>query len=758
MKDFKYIWLLLLLILNSFGACSDDDPLMPGERPSSGTDPAPEEQVLHDGFNFDPAIPKADEPLTITFKAPEGSNFYGYADDLYLHSGTGANWTGAPTWGDNQNKYRLKKTKDNVWSITLSSSIRHFYSVAPSTPLQTINLIVRDAEGSQQTYDYATLVEDSQNGFIWEEPQKAPLPISGEEKEGIHIHSATSIMLVLYDKDSQGGHKDCVFVTGNFNNWKLDSRYMMKYDETNHCWWITLEELTAGETQFQYFVYSASDGGTYLCDPYCEQALEKGVDTNFPTGAQAPYVSVVSTNPQPYQWSAGEFEMKNKENPVIYELLLRDFTSSGNLAGAMEKLPYLKELGIDAIELMPVQEFAGNDSWGYNTGLYFALDASYGTQNEYKAFIDACHQNGIAVIFDVVYNHTNNDNPFARMYWDTFNNRPSTKNPWLNAVTPHQRYVFSPDDFNHTSEQTKAFVKRNLKYLLDTYHIDGFRFDFTKGFTQKQTTGDDDLAATDPARVSVLKEYYEAVKAVKEDAMVTMEHFCANEETTLATEGIHFWRNMNHSYCQSAMGWKDNSDFSGLYDTTRPNQFVGYMESHDEERCAYKQIEYGNGALKTNLSERLKQLSSNAAFFFTVPGPKMLWQFGEMGYDISIDENGRTGKKPVLWEYQTERKSLVDIYTKLITLRTTHSDLFNASSQFTWKVSYNDWDNGRTLTLKAVNGKQLHVYANFTYASIDYTIPEGTWYLYLENGNPVEGEKKISVPAHEFRLYTNFAE
>ena len=144
MKDFKYIWLLLLLILNSFGACSDDDPLMPGERPSSGTDPAPEEQVLHDGFNFDPAIPKADEPLTITFKAPEGSNFYGYADDLYLHSGTGANWTGAPTWGDNQNKYRLKKTKDNVWSITLSSSIRHFYSVAPSTPLQTINLIVRD--------------------------------------------------------------------------------------------------------------------------------------------------------------------------------------------------------------------------------------------------------------------------------------------------------------------------------------------------------------------------------------------------------------------------------------------------------------------------------------------------------------------------------------------------------------------------------------------------------------------------------------
>ena len=753
MKDFKYIWLLLLLILNSFGACSDDDPLMPGERPSSGTDPAPEEQVLHDGFNFDPAIPKADEPLTITFKAPEGSNFYGYADDLYLHSGTGANWTGAPTWGDNQNKYRLKKTKDNVWSITLSSSIRHFYSVAPSTPLQTINLIVRDAEGSQQTYDYATLVEDSQNGFIWEEPQKAPLPISGEEKEGIHIHSATSIMLVLYDKDSQGGHKDCVFVTGNFNNWKLDSRYMMKYDETNHCWWITLEELTAGETHFQYFVYSASDGGTYLCDPYCEQALEKGVDTNFPTGAQAPYVSVVSTNPQPYQWSAGEFEMKNKENPVIYELLLRDFTSSGNLAGAMEKLPYLKELGIDAIELMPVQEFAGNDSWGYNTGLYFALDASYGTQNEYKAFIDACHQNGIAVIFDVVYNHTNNDNPFARMYWDTFNNRPSTKNPWLNAVTPHQKYVFSPDDFNHTSEQTKAFVKRNLKYLLDTYHIDGFRFDLV-GLIDTETINEvvTEVHKTHPDVIfygegwtmdtAVTKDGY---KMTTQPNSTDVPGFAFFSDTLRDALKGHVFYTTRKGYVSGAADLADTVKgcFLGQADDwcTTPSQSINYASCHDNMTLLDRITKSTPGASK---EDHIRMNNLSAAIYMTAQGIPFL-QAGEEMLRAKIDASGdfveNSYNSPdsvnsIKWDTLEDEayQNVYNYYKGLIAFRKAHAALrlTNAADVHANITSVDGLDEN-VLAFRingGVNGETsdgIFVIFNPNKAETSVALPDGAW-------------------------------
>jgi hypothetical protein len=195
----------------------------------------------------------------------------------------------------------------------------------------------------------------------------------------------------------------------------------------------------------------------------------------------------------------------------------------------------------------------------------------------------------------VVYNHTTNDNAFARQYWDPYYNRPSTQNPWLNAVTPHQKYVFSPDDFNHQSTQTQKFVIRNLDFLLSTYHVDGFRFDFTKGFTQRQTTGDDDLAATDPDREAVLKKYYDAVKNDNPNTFVVMEHFCSGEESDLSQYGICFWRNLNNAFAQSAMGWSDNSDFTSLYD--KSNCFDGYMESHDEERCAYKQTQWGNGAL-----------------------------------------------------------------------------------------------------------------------------------------------------------------
>ncbi len=91
------------------------------------------------------------------------------------------------------------------------------------------------------------------------------------------------------------------------------------------------------------------------------------------------------------------------------------------------------------------------------------------------------------------------------------------------------------------------------------------------------------------------------------------------------------------------MGYPSNSDFTPLvtFGTTMPyGGWVGFMESHDEERTAFKQIAYGEGPLKSDINVRMKQLAANASFFFTAPGPKMVWQFGEMGYDVSIEEGG----------------------------------------------------------------------------------------------------------------------
>ena len=176
-------------------------------------------------------------------------------------------------------------------------------------------------------------------------------------------------------------------------------------------------------------------------------------------------------------------------------------------------------------------------------------------------------------------------------------------------------------------------------------------------------------------------------------------------------------------------------------------------------RAAYKQSQWGEGILKTDLDARMNQLALNTTFFLTVPGPKMVWQFGEMGYDISIEENGRTGRKPLHWEYleNTNRKELHDVYADLMKLRNAHPELFDSSAILTWKVGVSDWDNGRSLLVESVTGKQLVVMGNFTHNAVDVAFPAtaGNWTNYF-TGKSETINTQVNVPAHGYVVYTNF--
>jgi len=140
------------------------------------------------------------------------------------------------------------------------------------------------------------------------------------------------------------------------------------------------------------------------------------------------------------------------------------------------------------------------------------------------------------------------------------------------------------------------------------------------------------------------------------------------------------------------MGWLDGSNFQwGFYANhgfTRSENLVGYGESHDEERLNFKNISYGNGSgnymIKGNLETSLKREELAVAFLFSIPGPKMIWQFGELGYDVSIDFNGRTGEKPVKWDYYTDpnRKALYDAYAKFIRLKKNNTIFNSANSAY----------------------------------------------------------------------------
>ena len=730
--------------------------------------------VAPEGLSHSPEKPDADEPLTLTFKADSQSALYGYTGDVYIHIGvvSEGDWQHVPAdWTENIDKCKMTATEEaNTWSISLKPSIREWFD-SGDTPVKKLGIVIRSADGTKKGIEsdsFITVTDTKYKGFEPGEVKKGTLP--NGVQEGINLGS-DKVTFVLYDKDKNGESKDYAYILGDFNNWTLanNETSQMTRDDAAGCWWTTITGLDANkEYAFQYYVGDKDGEAIRIGDPYCEKILDPDNDKYIPATTYTEsmtypekakgIVSVFRTLTSNAGSGIGEAEGYDKpryEKLVIYELHLRDFTAQGDFWGAIEKIPYLKELGINAIELMPVQEFDGNDSWGYNPCYFFAIDKAYGGKEGFQKFISACHENGIQVILDVVYNHATGAFPHAKMYWDASTNKTAKNNPFFNVDAPHPYSVFH--DFNHENDWVRNYVKRNLQFLLKEYRIDGFRFDLTKGFTQKSST-ESNASNYDASRIAILKDYHATIRQVKKDAFVILEHFCDDkEEKELAADGMLLWRNMNYAYCESAMGWGENCDFSGMY--TEELQWVGFMESHDEERMAYKQSQWGNDMLKTDLKARMKQLEVNAAFTLCVPGPKMIWQFGEMGYDISIDYNERTGRKPLHWEYLDNeyRKSLHDTYAQLLKLRNEHPSLFNGNAALKWEVTPSFWENGRTLYLNSIDGKQLVVLGNFTNVETTIAFPAdtGEWTEW-KSGEKQNVESSVKVPANSFIIYTKF--
>ena len=257
--------------------------------------------------------------------------------------------------------------------------------------------------------------------------------------------------------------------------------------------WLTVPNLDIDtEYGYQYLI----DYNSKVADPYSEKILDLWTDQyikegNYPDLKEYPsdlttgYVSTFLINEENYTWNITDFVKPAQDNLIIYELHIRDFTESDSYNEALTHLDYLESLGVNAIELMPVNEFEGADSWGYNPALYMALDKAYGTKNNFKNFVDACHQRGIAVLADIVFNHSYGQSPLLQMYWNSSENKPAADNPWYNEdhnlvdnTSSHWGY-----DFNHESPYTTEFFNDVLSYWMDEYKIDGFRFDFTKGMS-----------------------------------------------------------------------------------------------------------------------------------------------------------------------------------------------------------------------------------------------------------------------------------
>ena len=187
-------------------------------------------------------------------------------------------------------------------------------------------------------------------------------------------------------------HADSVYVTGSFNKWSTHDNPLAK--ESEGYWSADIADAKVGD-EYRYIVVNGSDEISRI-DPYAGEV----------THSQG---NAIIQNPD-FDWGKVDFSIAPQNELVIYELHIGTFNDRpggppGNLDKAIEKLPYLRDLGVNAIEVMPAVEFRGDFSWGYNPALIFAIESKYGGPTAFKKFVRSAHEIGLAVIFDVVYNH-----------------------------------------------------------------------------------------------------------------------------------------------------------------------------------------------------------------------------------------------------------------------------------------------------------------------------------------------------------------
>ncbi len=574
-------------------------------------------------------------------------------------------------------------------------------AAAAQTVSGTANVTVScDQQITAEANDNGSIKRDTINFFV----PPASYPTGARpagRKDGITYEDGnTKAVLILY-----APLKNKVSIVGDFNNWTETCSSLMTKD--GNYFWTEVTGLTPGQQyRYQYKV----DDTIRVADPYSELVLDPNNDQfisastypnlpAYPTGkTTGGIVGVLTPGETTYNWTSNSYVRPDKRDLMIYELLVRDYTSARNWQALKDTLNYIKNLGFNAIGLMPINEFDGNESWGYNPMYFFAPDKYYGTKNALKAFIDQAHSLGIAVIQDAVLNHATGQSPMAAMWWNPTLNQTAANNPYFYETAQHPFNVFH--DFNHNAAPTKLLTERFIQHWLSEYRIDGFRWDLSKGFTNQNCAGNQGCwDAFNQDRINIWQNYYNVMQTASNGSYCILEHFAvASEDAELARRGMLIWGNSNHSFNSLSKGNNSNLGSSfwidrwGTTNLTDKPGLVTYAESHDEPRTVF--VTLNDGDINTsnpahNLKDTavaLRRAEAVAAVLMAIPGPKMIWQFGELGYDFSINRcpdgsinNGcRTANKPVRWDYfqDTRRRRLYETYAAMAKLRNLYKNTF----------------------------------------------------------------------------------
>lgn len=716
-----------------------------------------------------------DGQVIIIFDPTAGNGGMASATKCYAHTGlitadskSNSDWKYATRTWRGADSPQLTATGDGRWQLTIDN-IFSFYGCPSTTDIKALAFVFHDGPGGNKEGktasggDILVFLGEESHGDIWEGFTPAAVVEQARPAgvvNGIYYDAdGRGVTLCTYAASKTEPAKH-VFLLGDMTDWRLSNDYQLRRD--GNYFWIHLSGLEPGrEYRFQYAIERADGVKKQISDLYSEKVLHPDdayepskVDPGligYPLkGADGGYVTVIQPGKPAFPWSDAtlHFTRPDKNNLLIYELWVYDYTADRSLRGVLEQLDYIESLGVNAIELMPVCEFDGNYNWGYSPNHYFALDKAYGTPEMMKTFVDECHKRGMAVILDMVFNHATGLNPMNKLYPY---GADLSKNPFFNVTAPHGDNVY--EDWNHGFEPAHEMFVRALNYWLDEYKVDGYRMDLSHGFCS-------DVANTS---VQNITDYWN--RAVKpHGAYFILEHWGNNmgsERPQLINLGCMCWNNTSNAYCQTAMGWlKDGDSFA----PSNTDNYISYTCSHDEERPFYKAKTYGNGPIKSDEATRNRRIAANLLMNVLLDGPHMIWQFEELGYDFSINSSAdapsstssdnRCSKKP--------RPETYGYFTD--PLRTAQRERIGRACQLRTRLMPEvfvgnpiDVSLGTGKAIRSVQwGSDVFVVANLAEATTGpqtVTLPSGTWYDYLDD--PTATATTCSLRPGDVKVFTS---
>ena len=515
-----------------------------------------------------------------------------------------------------------------------------------------------------------------------------------------------------------------------------DAILMNKDPDLEDVWWTELD-LSGGNYEYEYLLMN----GNRVPDPLSRR-LTNG-KTRIEIGAGG------ASTADNYTWRSDGYLRPELDTLIIYELHVDDFAAQGNGQGQFEdvigRLDHLRSAGINAIELLPVTDFPGTHSWGYDPHLMSAVESSYGTPEEFKELVDEAHVRGMAVIMDMVWNHIRSSSPVWMIQPDY------DLNPYIKLHTelnPNETEgSWGMLDWDHFNSHTIDYINKVNRIWVEEYRVDGFRFDATRMIGWDLDQPDLGIPAWTTAISSIDPTIYQIAEHLPSDPWLV-----ENTDLTSAwhdsfhdilLSDAHSQYNSAATFMNQVVGLHEYSNIGNAYsDRTQP---VKYMISHDEQSIIQEMVVFNDFSLE----EARERDKFYATILFTSLGIPMVFQGQEFGLQTGWTDANNNGDYEEKLQYRPVDWSLLDTgvgqahlehYSRLASFRKknpafsrgTFHDLWRYEGERVIVYGYIDGSDGN-------NNDQVVVVANFSSSDRTvYNVPflsAGNWYNITDPGN-----------------------